>query len=228
MRPILIILFFMLVCVSAKSQGWQSGSFIDTKGNQETGLIRRTNRQPVKDEAAIEFRNDKNNQHFTISASDLKSVVIGRDSFVVAEAPQTSDWKNYLDFVKVVFDEDDEMKIYAFQGYSERGGGGKIIPEFGVGVGGGVGTGGGGFGAGVGGGVAIPIGGGGGRGNSYQSIYYYGDNTAHMRVLTSANFVDIMSQIMGDEADIVDALQQNKYNIGNINKLIYDYKKEQK
>jgi hypothetical protein len=42
MRPILIILFFMLMNISAKSQSgkWQPGHFTDIKGNKETGLIR--------------------------------------------------------------------------------------------------------------------------------------------------------------------------------------------
>lgn len=216
----------MLAGVSAKSQGWQPGSFIDTKGNKETGLIRRSNKQPIKDEAAIEFKDNSKENPYTLSASDLKAIIIGRDSFAVAAAPQTSDWRNYIDFVKVAFDDDPDMKLYMFQGATGNGGGGGgIRPEVGVGAGTGFGGyGGGGFGGGIDGGIAIPIGGG-GRGRSNKVIYYYGPNTAQMKPLTESIFVDIMSQMMGDDPDIVDALHQNKYNLGNINKLIADYRK---
>jgi hypothetical protein len=221
MRSILIILFLMLAFVSAKSQGWQPGSFIDTKGNKETGLIRRSGKQPIKDEAAIEFKDDSKANPYTLSASDLKAIIIGRDSFVVAAAPQTADWRNYLDFVKVAFDDDPDMKLYMFQG-SAGGGGGGIRPEVGVGAGTGIGGYGGGVGAGVGGGIGIPIGGG---GRSNKTIYYYGANTAQMKQLTEATFTDIMTEMMGDAPDIVDALHEHKYNIGNMNKLIADYRK---
>lgn len=213
----------MLIGVSAKSQSWQSGSFIDNKGNKESGLIRRTGKQPIKDEAAIEFKDDSKANPYTLSASDLKAIIIGRDSFVVAAAPQTSDWRNYLDFVKVAFDDDPDMKLYIFQGYAGGGGGGGIHPEVGVGAGTGFGGYGGGVGGGVSGGIAVPIGG--GHGGSNKVIYYYGANTAQMKPLTQSIFVDIMSQMMGDDPDIVDALHQNKYNLGNISKLIADYRK---
>lgn len=214
----------MLTVVSAKSQGWQHGSFIDTKGNKETGLIRRTNKQPIKDEAAIEFKDDSKANPYILSASDLKAIVIGRDSFIVAAAPQIADWRNYIDFVKVAFDDDPDIKLFVFEGSTGSGGGGGIHPEVGIGAGTGFGGYGGGLGGGVDGGIAIPIGGG-GRGRRNKVIYYYGANTAQMKPLTENNFVDIMSQMLGDEPDIVDALHQNKYTLVNINKLIADYRK---
>ncbi len=213
---------FLLLSGQSMAQDWQHGSFIDTKGNKETGLIRRSRKQPIKDEAAIEFKDDSKANPYTLSASDLKSLIIGRDSFVVAAAPQTSDWRNYLDFVKVAFDDDPDMKLYIFQGSASGGHGGGIHPEVGVGVGTGIGGYGGGVGAGVGGGIEVPIG---GHGGSNKVIYYYGANTAQMKPLTEATFVDIMSEMLGDVPDIVDALHQHKYNIGNINKLIADYRK---
>ena len=103
------------------------------------------------------------------------------------------------------------------------GGGGGIHPELGVGAG----TGFGGYGSGVGGGVAggieVPIGGG-GHGSS-KVIYYYGANTAQMKPLTESTFIDVMSEMLGDAPDIVDAIHQNKYKPGDINKLIADYHK---
>src|ERR1700761_2982688 len=92
MRSILIILFCMLIAVSAKSQKWQPGSFTDIKGNKVSGLIREnpTNKGPIKDEGYIEFKDDSKANPYKLSASDLKSFIIGRDSFVVAHAPGNS------------------------------------------------------------------------------------------------------------------------------------------
>lgn len=223
MRPILIILFLMLTVVSAKSQNWQQGTYTDVKGISESGLIRRTDKEPFKGEACIEFKQNPKAEPELLSASDLKSIVIGRDSFVVASAPQASDWHNELDFVLVAFDDDPDMKLYMFQGYSAARSSG-IQPE--IGIGGGFGFGGYGshVGGGVGGGISIPIGGG-RHGKNGKAVYYYGANTAQMKPLTEANFVDIMAEMLGDEPEIVDALHQGKYNLGNINKLLNDYYK---
>src|ERR1700744_4699861 len=115
MRSILIILFFMLVAVSAKSQKWQPGYFFDTKGNKETGYIwlKPSGKGPIKDEAFIEFKENNKENPFKLSASDLKCFVVGRDSFVVAGEPPTSNWQYGLDFVKVELDED--IKLYVFR-----------------------------------------------------------------------------------------------------------------
>ena len=95
MRSILIILFFILTIVSAKSYGqkWQPGHFTDIKGNIETGLLRfGSGKAPIRGEAFIEFKEDKKAEPFKLSASDLKSFVIARDSFVVAHAPDNETW----------------------------------------------------------------------------------------------------------------------------------------
>lgn len=220
MRSILIILFFMLIAVSAKSQKWQQGYFYDIKGNKEAGFIRvdPRGREPIKDEAFIEFKDDKKDNPFKLSASDLRSFVIGRDSFVVAAEPQTSNWRYGIDFVKVALDED--IKLYVFKGDGSGGiAGSGIQPGFEGGIGGGTGGYGGGFGAGI----SIPIGHGGHSGGN-RIAYYYGANTAEMKELTPINFVDIMSDMMGDEPDIADAIRNNKYNLNNIDKLIADFK----
>src|SRR4051812_7393874 len=100
MRSILIILFFMLTYVSAKSQKWQPGSFTDIKGNKVAGLIREnpSGKGPIKDEGFIEFRDDKKTNPYKLSASDLKSFIVGKDSFIVAHAPHNQTWsKKELD-----------------------------------------------------------------------------------------------------------------------------------
>ncbi|HEY9000205.1 MAG TPA: hypothetical protein VIM89_02545 [Mucilaginibacter sp.] len=217
MRSILIILFCMLIAVSAKSQKWQPGSFTDIKGNKVSGLIREnpTNKGPIKDEGYIEFKDNSKANPYKLSASDLKSFMIGRDSFVVAHAPGNSNWsKKELDFVQVALDE--ETKLYVADVATGGGGGGglgsRVQPEFG----GGIGT--GGY-SGVGGGVGINLGGGGGKGKVITT-FYYGTNTATMQQLTPINFKDVMSDIMGDEPDVVDKIQSGQYNIYNMAKLI--------
>jgi hypothetical protein len=211
---ILSILFF---ATNAQAQKWQPGYFYDSKGNKETGLIRAkpSGKPPIKDEAFIEFKENEKENPFKLSAGDIRSFVIGRDSFVVASEPMTSHWQYGVDFVKVVLDED--VKLYVFRGGGHSGIG--IQP----GIEGGIGGGTGGYGGGLGAGISIPIGHGGGGGS--KIVYYYGPSTANMKELTPLNFVDIMSDIMGDEPDVVDAIHDNKYNLGNIDKLIALFEK---
>jgi hypothetical protein len=218
MRSILIILFFMLIYVSAKSQKWQPGSFTDIKGNKVTALIREnpSNKGPIKDEGFIEVKDNAKSNPYKLSASDLKSFIIGKDSFVVAYAPPNAAWtKKELDFVKVALDE--ETKLFAANGATSGGGSGfGVSPEFG----GGIGT--GGYG-GIGGGVAINLSGG-GRKSKVINTYYYGANTAEMKQLTPINFKDVMSDIMGDEPDVVEKIQAGQFNLGNVDKLITYFK----
>ncbi len=87
---------------------------------------------------------------------------------------------------------------------------------------GGAGVGSGGY-SGVGGGLAVNLGGGGGRGKVVVT-YYYGPNTAEMQQLTPINFKDVMSDIMGDEQDVVDKIQLGQFNITNVDKLIAYFK----
>ncbi|MGZ3832875.1 MAG: hypothetical protein ACXVB0_05090, partial [Mucilaginibacter sp.] len=127
MRSILIILFFMLTYVSAKSQKWQPGTFTDIKGNIVTGLIREnpSNKGPIKDEGFIEVKDDAKSNPYKLSASDLKSFTIGKDSFVVAHAPRNETWtKKELDFVKVALNE--ETKLYVAVVGTGGGGGNGI------------------------------------------------------------------------------------------------------
>jgi len=190
------------------------------KGNIQNGLIRvnPSGKAPIKDEAFIEFREDKNTEPFKLSASDLKSFVVGKDSFVVAHAPQNETWsKNEVDFVKVVLNED-PVKLYA----ANAGSGGGSGFGFSPGISTGLGSGGyGGFGAGLGGGISIPIGS--GR-KGEKTAWYFGENTAEMKRLTNDNFEDIMTDIMGDYPDIVDKIRSKVYVLANIEKLVAYFK----
>jgi len=220
-----IIIFFLGVTGfnSSFAQKWLPGRFTDKDGNVASGLIwlKPSGSEPVKDQSFIEYKQSEKDKPTKVSASQIKSIVIGRDSFVVAAEPQTSNWEFAVDFVKVVLDED--IKLYVFNG--EGGGGGGIQPDIEAGIGGGIGGGGGGFGGGIGAGISIPIGGHGRGGN--RVAYYYGLNTANMRMLTNTNFVDIMSDIMGDEPDVVEQIQEKKFNLGNIDKLIVFFRQMQ-
>ncbi len=219
-KAIFILIFYLLICTAVFAQKWQPGSFTDIKGNKESGLIREnpSSKGPIKDEGFIEFKDDSKSNPYKLSASDLKSFTVGKDSFIVAHAPHNTFWtKKELDFVKVALDE--ETKLYvAIVG---TGGSGKkgigVSPEFG----GGVGTGGS---SGMGGGLAVNLGGGGGGYGKISTTYYYGPNTAAMEQLTPINFKDIMSDVMGDEPDVVEKIQAGQFNLGNIDKLIAYFK----
>ena len=211
----------MLIYVSAKSQKWQPGTFTDVKGNKVTGLINDNpgGKGPIKDEGFIEFKDDSKANPYKLSASDLKSFTVGKDSFVVAHAPHNETWtKKELDFVKVELDE--ETKLYVAVVGMGTGGGGSGV---GVQPVGGVGLGTGGY-SGMGGGVAINIGGGRGGTGKVQTTYYYGANTAEMEMLTPINFNDVMSDIMGDEPEVLEKIRDNQFNLGNIQKLLAYFK----
>ncbi|WP_179414704.1 hypothetical protein HDF19_19010 [Mucilaginibacter sp. E4BP6] len=215
----LSIICLLFVVGKLQAQTWQPGSYYDVKNNKFNGLVsmKMSGAHPVPDEAFIEYKPNDKASPVKISASELSSFVMGRDSFIVAVAPRTGPWSKYeLDFVKVVVDAD--PKLYMFKGKVSGGG---VQPDVGIGVGGGFGTGGGGFGMGLGGGISIPL------GRSTVTGYYYGANTAVMKQLTPVNFIDVMSEILGDEPEIVDQLHQNKYNLRNIDKLINNYYKAQ-
>ncbi len=221
----------MLMIISAKlqAQKWMPGHFTDVKGNVEAGFIRisPSAKGPIKDEGFIEFKEDDKAAPFKLSASDLKSFVVGKDSFVVAHAPANETWaKNELDFIKVALS-DDIIKVYvAGSGTGGGGGGGKRGVGFEPGISTGIGT--GGYGAGIGGGISIPIGGGGGGGAEYEKTsWYYGENTAEMKHITNENFEDVMSDIMGDYPEVVEKIHAKVYMLANIDRLIVYFKQVQ-
>ncbi|WP_158826291.1 hypothetical protein [Mucilaginibacter lacusdianchii] len=218
MRSSLIILFFMLMYVSAKSQKWQPGYFFDTKGNKVPGLIRTnpSGKGPIANEGFIEYKDNEKAKEIKLSASDIKYFVAGRDSFVVAHAPQNESWaKHEFDFVKVELDE--PLKLYVYGGGSKGGGGFKIRPDVGFGIGGGS------YGGYGGGGVGISLGNGGG--GSSRITYYFGATPAELSQITPQNFVDVMSDMMADEPQAVEAIQTGKYRLDKMQALIAYYRK---
>ena len=149
----------------------------------------------------------------------MQSFVAGKDSFVVAHAPGNETWaKKDFDFVRVVVDE--PLKIYATRGAGSGGGGSGIHVSPGVGL-----STGGGYGTSYGGGLGISFGGGGGSGKNSKMSYYYGSSTANMQHLTNENFIDIMSEVMADEPDVVLRIRSNNYGLKNIEKLVEYFNK---
>ncbi len=214
MKQSALILLFVLTLLSAKAQKWQPGFFIDIKNNREEGLINinPSGKPPFKDEGFIAFKEDKKATEIKLSASDIRTFKAGNDSFVVAHAPMNESWsKKELDFIRVVLDE--PIKLYVLNGSS--GGGGR-----GIGFSPGISVGGGSFG-GMGGGVGLSFGGGGGQGGGSAAItWYYGESPAALKQITPQNFVDVMTDIMGDETDIVEKLRSNKYGLRDMEGLV--------
>ena len=222
----------MLLFLTAKSQNWQPGYFYDLKGVKSTGLISLNPRGkgPIKNEGFIEYKEDAKAEPMKLSASDLRSFVMGKDSFIVAATPREGWNKNDIDFVRVVVDA--PLRLFEVTGgIGGNGGSSGFRPGISIGAGGGTGGyGGGGFGGGVGGGVSIPIfgGGGGGSRGSGKTVYFYGANTAEMKLITAENFIDVMTEIMGDEPDVVEKIQTKKYGPKDMDKLIVYFKQVHK
>jgi hypothetical protein len=209
----ILTLSISIIALSVHAQKWQPGHFTDVKGAVETGFIRAYpgGSGPIKNEGFIEYKVNEKDNPIKLSAGDLQSFVAGKDSFVVAHAPGNETWaKKDIDFVRVVVDE--PLKIYATRGAGSGGGSGiHVSPGVGLSTGGGYGT-------SYGGGVGISFGGGGGK--SSKMSYYYGSSTANMQHLTNENFVDIMSEVMGDEPDVVLRIRNNDFRLNNIEKLV--------
>lgn len=213
-----IIIPFILLSSIASAQKWQPGYFYDIKGNKVQGLIQHNpgGKGPIKKEGFIVYKDNPKANEIKLSASDIKYYVVGKDSFIVAHPPAYETWpKADLDFVKVELDE--PLKLYTYGGSSGGGGGFRLTPSFS----GGIGT--GGYG---GGGVGINLGSGGGNGGgSTRVTYYFGTSVGDMSQVTPMNFIDVMTDIMADEPQAVEAIQQGKFNISKMQGLVNFYQK---
>lgn len=214
---LLLFGLFSLSAFSASAQlglnQWDDGYFYDANGTKFAGqiVVSPSGRGPQTNEGFILYRRDKGEQKETLTASMVRSFVAGKDSFTVAHAPRSEKWTGRsIDFVKVLVDE--PLKLYATTG----GGGGMspgISPSFGIG--------GGSFGGGMGGGLGINLGG--GRGGKGKSVYYYGDNPNMLTELNKDNFIQIMSEIMASQPEIVEKIKNKKYRYGKMDQLILDF-----
>lgn len=220
MRSSLFILLFSTIACSASAQfgggnKWEDGYFYDAAGEKILGQIvaNPSGKAPEQNEAFILFRTDKGADKEHLTASMVKSFVIGRDSFTVAHAPNSEDWPGKsIDFVKVLVNE--PLKLYSVNG----SGGGGLRPGFSPSIG----IGGGSFGSAMGGGLGISLGGGRGKG---KSAYYYGDGPNSLTELKKDNFIPIMTEVMASEPEIVEKIKNKKYKYHNIEQLITDFNK---
>lgn len=212
----------MLLSVSANAQKWVPGYFYDTRGIKNAGLIspNPSGKGPIKGEAFIEYKESEKADPVKLSASDMRAFVVGVDSFMVAYPPSDGWAATNLGFVRIAVNA--PLKLYASRGgYS---GGGKKKVNVSPSVGAGIGS--GGYGSGAGGGVAISIGDG-GSANDGKLNYFWGENASHMELLTNKNFVDVMSEVMGDEPVVVEKIREKKFGLGNIEALILYFKRLQ-
>ena len=217
-RHITLLIVSGLVSLSAIAQKWQPGYFYDKRGVKNNGFINQSpsGKGPIKNEAFIEFKEYEKDKPMKLSASDMKSYVVARDSFVVA-ASLTDDWADeQLDFVRVAINAPIKLYMAKVGNVSGRQKAVAINPALSTGYGSG------GMGGGLGGGVAINLGGNRGRG-SIRTAYLYGESTNGMKLLTEENFEDVMIEIMGDEPAAVDVIRNKKTSLRDIEKLIAFY-----
>jgi hypothetical protein len=220
MKGFTLSLFILLVAITAKAQ-FVPGFYYDINGEKVPGLINRfpSGKGIEKDEGFIEFKEVEKDRPQRLSASMIHGFIVGKDSFIVAHAPRYGGaWsKNELDFVKVVVD--GPTKLYVMSGGSGggNGGGSRIQPMMATGIG----TGGVGFSPGL----SINLGGRGGNGGgAVRNAYYYGENTTEMRALTDPKtFVDIMSDVMGDEPAVVEKIRDGTFDVSNVDGLVKYY-----
>jgi hypothetical protein len=216
----LVIAFFICsdFAIAQSGRKFVPGYVVDTKGNRMTGLIQSapSGRGPIKGQGFIVYKANEKADKMELSASQIRYFVAGRDSFVVAPAPMNADWsRNELDFVQVLADE--PTKVYVLRGAGRGGSGVGIEPSFGLGIGGG--SYGGGFGAG--GGIGISLGG--GSGGRMRTTYYFGESPSDLSELTPQNFIDVMIDVVADEPQLVEQVQNGKYNINKTEALLYEY-----
>jgi len=218
MRHFTTLILFSLISLSAIAQKWQEGYFYDKRGVKNVGYITQnpSGKGPIKNEAFIEFKEYEKDKPMKLSASDIKSYVVGRDSFIVAVS-LTDDWASeQMDFIRVAINAPLKLYMARVGNVAAQQKAVSVSPALSTGYGTG------GMGGGLGGGVAINLGR--NRGNGGTRItYFYGESTNGMKQITQENFVDVMTEVMGDEPAAVQQLQSGKVSLRDIEKIIAYY-----
>jgi hypothetical protein len=216
MKLLFLSAFILFFAIGSSAQGlsskFQQGYYYDINGQKVDGFIRTgTGKKLVENEGYITFKEEEKAPKQNLSASMIHGFVIGRDSFIVARAPRVGSWsKNELDFMQVLVNS--PLKLYAINSAGGNDSGSGLSPSVGLGVGGGIGLGGG-----------ISLGSnlfGGGNGHK---VYYFGSDTGSMTELKKQNFVDVMSEVMADEPEVVDKIKAKKYGMSDMEKLVKYY-----
>ena len=217
-RHIASLILFSLLSISAIAQKWQQGYFYDKRGVKNVGYISQnpSGKGPIKNEAFIEFKEYEKDKPIKLSASDMKSYVAGRDSFIVAIS-LTDDWASeQMDFIRVAINAPLKLYMARVGNVNAQQKAVSVSPALSTGYGSG------GMGAGLGGGVAINLGRNRGGGGTHIS-YFYGESTNGMKAITAENFVDVMIEVMGDEPAAVEQLRSGKVGLKDIEKIIAYY-----
>lgn len=219
-RYITSVALLCLLSFSAIAQKWQNGYFYDKRGVKNVGYINQnpSGKGPIKNEAFIEFKEYEKDKPMKLSASDMKSYVVGRDSFVVAIS-LTDDWASeQMDFIRVAINAPLKLYMAKVGNTSARQKAVSVNPALSTGYGSG------GLGGGLGGGVAINLGRNRGGGGTHIA-YLYGESTNGMKAITEENFVDVMIEVMGDEPAAVEQLRSGKVTLRDMEKIIAYYHK---
>jgi hypothetical protein len=224
MRSLFLSAFIVLLAITCNAQGslnskFQQGYYYDINGQKIEGLIRTgTGKKLVENEGYITFKEEEKAPKQNLSASMIHGFVIGRDSFIVARAPRVGSWsKNELDFMLVAVNA--PLKLYAIN--ASGGGGGGITP----GISTGLGIGGGAIG-GIGTGIGLSIGSGMFGGGGSHVVYYYGSDSGSLTEMKKQNFIDVMTEVLGDEPEVVEKVKAKKYGFGDMEKLLKYYNEQ--
>ena len=219
-RHLAAFILFSLLSISAIAQKWQQGYFFDKRSVKNVGFINQTpsGKGPIKNEAFIEFKEYEKDKPMKLSASDMKSYVVGRDSFVVAVS-LTDDWASeQMDFIRVAINAPIKLYMARVGNVSAQQKAVSVSPALSTGYGSG------GMGGGLGGGVSINLGRNRGGGGTHVA-YFYGEGTNGMKAITNENFIDVMIEVMGDEPAAVEQLRTGKVGLRDIEKMIAYYQK---
>lgn len=208
MRTIIItfLLFFHTVSnaqILGLGNRWEAGYYYDVNGQKVNGLISRdpSGKSPQPGEGFIICKAAKDAEKQKLSASMIRSFVIGRDSFTVTHNTHNElRTLNGIDFIKVLVNE--PLKLYAATAAVEKA----VSPA----IGGGFGNGGG-----IGGGVSINL----GRGSASRFVYYYGTNPDLLTEVTHKNYVEILSEIMASQPEAVEKIRNKTYKFNDLPKL---------
>ncbi|OOQ62069.1 hypothetical protein BC343_03190 [Mucilaginibacter pedocola] len=233
-----------------KAQTWAPGHYTDAQGKQYAGIIRSSpgGKGPFEGEGYIEFKDSEKGEVIPLSTSDLRSFVVGQDSFVVAKAPAGGKWsKLQTDFVRVVMNE--EVKLYSLRvadgspaSYKGSGKTHKISNTARLLLGG--------YRADPNSAIAqnptltkdglvknapnytVPTApttyktGPTNRGSNYKKSYYYGIGPNDLTYITDENFNDAIKATMQASPKVADYIIGNRFGLDNIEELIAYFNKE--
>ncbi|TWR27041.1 hypothetical protein FPZ42_08390 [Mucilaginibacter achroorhodeus] len=187
MRKLLLLLCILSITISTKAQlfgkHWDEGSYYDLQGVKHQGLISWTAPQKSLfngDGDEIFYKTQKDADMVKIKSSELRSFIIGVDSFVVSK----NEIFKRKPFLNVLVNTNDTLKIYRSM---EK----RSSPGIGFGVGS--------IGA-----VTAMVG---ASFNYTKKAYYYGKNPNNVIKIDNKNFTEVTSKILANIPLIVKEIE---------------------